>query len=202
MAGVGFGLLDVGVLCGEPAAASDDHELNTPRSVRIIINRIQSTSRTNVFDQTTYLAIVFLMAGSMLLLNAFAIFGFWSLIGICGGNAGGGVLFLSCCGINSSSMGFGRNAPTPKFGVVTPLLVDCIELFKLLLLLLLLIGAVALTELFICIGGMFPDDVVKPGIKPNQSDAINGQSLRRIVFEKRTCSKYHVGPMTLVSNPM
>lgn len=27
MAGVGFGLLDVGVLCGEPAAASDDQEL-------------------------------------------------------------------------------------------------------------------------------------------------------------------------------
>lgn len=29
MVGVGFGLLDVGVLCGEPAAANDDHELNT-----------------------------------------------------------------------------------------------------------------------------------------------------------------------------
>lgn len=27
MVGVGFGLLDVGVLCGEPAAANDDHEL-------------------------------------------------------------------------------------------------------------------------------------------------------------------------------
>lgn len=27
MAGVGFGLLDVGVLCGDPAAANDDHEL-------------------------------------------------------------------------------------------------------------------------------------------------------------------------------
>ena len=112
------------------------------------------------------------------------------------------MVFLSCCGINSSSMGFGRNAPTVKFGVVTPLLVDCIELFILLLLLLLFIGAVALTELFICIGGIFPDDVVKPGIKPNQSDAINIRSLGRMVFRKRKCFKYHVGPMTLVLNPM
>lgn len=159
-------------------------------------------TQMKVFDQTTYLAIVFLIAGSMLLLNAFARFGFWSLIGICGGNAGGGVLFLSCCGIKSSSMGLGRNAPTVKFGVVTPLLVDCIELFILLLLLLLLIGAVALIELFICIGGIFPDEVVRPGIKPNQSDAINIQSFEKMVFQKRECLKYHVGLMTLVLNPM
>lgn len=64
-------------------------------------------------------------------------------------------------------MGFGRNAPTPKFGAATPLPVDCIELFMLLLLLLLLIGAVTLTELFIGADGKFPDDdVVNPDMKP------------------------------------
>lgn len=107
----------------------------------------------------------------MLLLNAFARFGLESLIGICCGNAGcGGVLFLSCCGINSSSIGFGLNVPTLMFGVVIPLPVDWIELFMLLLfvlVLLLLIGAIAVTELFIEAGGKIPDDVVvKPDIKP------------------------------------
>lgn len=110
------------------------------------------------------------MFGSMLLLNALGKFDFCSLIGICGGNDGG-VLFLSCCGINSSSIGFGRNTRDPKLdGVVTPLPVDCIELFILLLLfvfvLLLLIGAVAFTELFIVAGGKVAvDDVVRPDIK-------------------------------------
>lgn len=36
MVGVGFGLLDVGVLCGEPAAANDDHELNSNRQTQAI----------------------------------------------------------------------------------------------------------------------------------------------------------------------
>lgn len=118
------------------------------------------------------------MLGSTLLLNALGKFDFCSFIGICGGNDGG-VLFLSCCGINSSSIGFGRNTRDPKLdGVVTPLPVDCIELFIVLLfvfvfvfVLLLLFGAVAFTELFNDAGGkLVVDDVVRPDIKSINSD--------------------------------
>lgn len=105
-------------------------------------------SMQNLFEFTIYLA-RFLMLGSILLLNALAKFDFWSFIGICGGSVvdsdgvgvgvdnaadsddgGGGVgvgvplVILSCCGIISSSIGFGRNAPTLKFGIVVPLPVD------------------------------------------------------------------------------
>lgn len=104
----------------------------------------------------------------MLLLNVLGKFVFCSLIGICGGNDGG-VPFFSSCGINNSSIGFGRNGrfDEPKFGVVTPLPVDWIELFIVLLFVLLLfIGAVALTELFSEAGGRFAaDDVVRPDMK-------------------------------------
>lgn len=140
------------------------------------------------------------MLGSILLLNALAKFDFCSCIDICCGMdgvvviaddddcggccGGGGVPFvgLSCCGINSSSIGFGRNTPTLIFGVVVPLPVDCIELFILLLLLLLLllfvvfvllllIGAVTFIELFIDADGKFvppTDGIDRPDIKPVQ----------------------------------
>lgn len=77
------------------------------------------------------------------MLNALAKFDFCSLIDICCGGSDVGVdvaddddggcccggcgvplVGLSCCGINSSSIGFGRNAPTFMVGVVVPLPVD------------------------------------------------------------------------------
>lgn len=147
MVGVGFGLLDVGVPCGEPAAANDDQELEKCKQTNMnnfpFCTCFEFASEILMPHSLTYLA-RFFMLGSILLLNALAKFDFCSLIGICcgsdddgvvvtdddnnedGGSGGGGVPFavLSCCGIRSSSIGFGRNEPTLEFDVVVPLPVD------------------------------------------------------------------------------
>lgn len=152
-------------------------------SRKLLANFIAKKAKKSISNRligVAYLANVFLMFGSRLLLNAPVIFGFCSLIGICG--IGGGVVFLSSCGI-SSSMGFIRKPPT--FGVVTPLPVACIELFMLLLLfVLLLIGAVAFTELFIDVGCILPD-VVKPDIK-----AVEHEGMSYLEILREICSSF------------
>lgn len=167
------------------------------------------------------------MFGSILLLNALAKFDFCSLIDCCDGSDDGvdvaddddcggnccccccggccGVPFvvLSCCGINSSSIGFILNPPTLIFGVVVPLPVDWIELFILLLLLLLLllfvvlallllIGTVALIELFIDAGGKFApptDGIDRPDIKPVQKPASILKKLLKVIRKRRICCR-------------